>query len=320
MTLEVQDVDAYRSMLSGWEIEVVPLDRGPFRLTWVERDLPDISVVRFGTDLSMREVYVKDADTTAFVLMLPASHDPFRVQGAETEPLTLTLLQPETEYEVVSPAGGETLEVYIPNRVSTSLGLERWLDPSVVNVRPDPLRAQHLWRVLSPMATAGSAQQGTDRTLRAAAIDGLGAALDSVDPSVPPAPTVRLHEVYRRAIACIDEEPDLMLTVVELAARLGVTTRTLRYAFGYSLDISPYQFLLRRRMTIVRDALLDPARPERTVLDLLLSMGISHQGEFAGQYRRLFGESPSETRARALAGRQDPPRPDGWARLLRASR
>ena len=29
---------------------------------------------------------------------------------------------------------------------------------------------------------------------------------------------------------------ELMLTVVELAARLGVTTRTLRYAFRYALE------------------------------------------------------------------------------------
>ena len=58
--------------------------------------------------------------------------------------------------------------------------------------------------------------------------------------------------------------------------------------------------MLRRRMTLVREALSDPSRPERIVLKLLLAHGIMHQGEFASQYRRLFGEAPSETRTRAL--------------------
>jgi hypothetical protein len=51
---------------------------------------------------------------------------------------------------------------------------------------------------------------------------------------------------------------------------------------------------------VVRDALLDPHREERSVLDLLLGHAISYQGEFARHYRLAFGESPVETRARAL--------------------
>lgn len=95
-----------------------------------------------------------------------------------------------------------------------------------------------------------------------------------------------------------------MLTVAELAARLGVTTRSLRYAFGYAVGVSPYQFMLRRRLRVIRDALLDPRRSEGTVLELLLAHGVSHQGEFARHYRQAFGETPVQTRARML-GRRD---------------
>jgi transcriptional regulator GlxA family with amidase domain len=158
-------------------------------------------------------------------------------------------------------------------------------------------------------------------TERAAVLETLAATLDSVDPSAAPTPTVRLHQLYRRAIASVEADPDSMLTVVELAAHLGVTTRTLRYAFRYALGISPYQYMLRRRLTMVREALLDTSRAERTVLDLLLAHGITHQGEFAGQYRRLFGETPSQTRAAALGRRRDRPRPSGgWPHLVRAAR
>jgi AraC family ethanolamine operon transcriptional activator len=316
-----QDVDAYRDALSAWDMQAVPLGRGTFRLSWIVRELPDVSLVRYATVTSIREAYVKEPGSTAFVLVLPGAGEPFRVRGKELEHGTLTLLQPGAEYEVVSPARGEALEVYVPDELVARLGLDRWLDPDVVNVRPDAAPAAQLAARVAPMVTEGRELALHPAAERAVILETLAATLDSVDATTPLAPTVRLHAIYRRAVASIESDPDPMLTVVELAARLGVTTRTLRYAFGYALGISPYQYMLRRRLTLVRAALLDPSRPERTVLDLLLAHGITHQGEFAGQYRRLFGETPSRTRAAALGRRRDRPRPSApWPNILRAAR
>jgi AraC family ethanolamine operon transcriptional activator len=314
-----EDVDAYRDALASWDMHAIPLGRGTFRLSWVIRELPEVSLVRYATATSLREAYVKEPGSTAFVLALPGRDGLFRVRGQELEPGTLALLQPGAEYEVVAPAGSEAIEVYVPDELVARLGLDRWLDPDVVSVRPDAALAAQLGARVGPLVT-----EGIERTLhpaseRAAILETLAATLDSVDPSLAPAPTVRLHAVFRRAAAAIESDPDPMLTVVELAARLGVSTRTLRYAFGYALDMSPYQYMLRRRLMLVRDALVDPSRPERTVLDLLLAEGINHQGEFAGQYRRLFGETPVQTRARALARHGDrSPSAESWPHIRRA--
>jgi AraC family ethanolamine operon transcriptional activator len=256
-------------------------------------------VVRFSTSGALHETFVKEPAITAFALMLPGGEAPFRVRGRELQPGSITLLQPQTEYEVVSPAGGSTLEVYVPDELLASLGLERWLEPTL-NVRPHDAAASALASRLVPLVTRDRRESVYPATDSRAVLEHLLAALDTVEDHAAPAPSVRLHQLYRRAIAEIEQEPDLMLTVAELAARLGVTTRTLRYAFGYAIGISPYQFMLRRRLRLVRDALLDPTRPEATVLALLLAFGISHQGEFARQYRRAFGESPVQTRARTV--------------------
>ena len=318
--IEHLDVDAYREALSAWDMDAVPLDRGDFQLRWVMRELPDLTIVRYSTAISVREAYVKEPGATAFVLMLSGSDAPFRVKGTQLDPMTLTLLQSNVEYEVISPAGGEVLEIYVPDELVASLGLERWLEPGTLNVRPELADARRLARVLSPLVTAGQARAVHGPGARAAVLGALASTLSSVDRSATPAPTVRLHAVYRLAVAAIEAEPDPMLTVVELAARLRVTTRTLRYAFGYALGISPYQYMLRRRLTIMRDALMDPSRPERTLLDLLLAHGITHQGEFAGQYRRLFGESPSATRSLALGRRRDWSASSSWPPIVTASR
>jgi AraC family ethanolamine operon transcriptional activator len=317
---ELRDVDAYREFLSGWVLQAVPLDHDGFGVRWVTRDLPDVMLNRYTTAGALREVYVKEPGVTAFVLLLPAAGGgDFRVQGRRFDPMTLALLQPDTEYEIISPAGGHTLEAYVPDELLASLGLDRWLEPTA-NVRPDSARAQAFAELLSPMVTPGLGRASPPELDQRTVLEALSMALDSVDRSAPPVAQVPLHATYRRAISAIESEPDPMLTVVELAARLGVTTRTLRYAFRYALGISPYQFMLRRRMTIVREALLDPSRPERTVLELLLAHGISHQGEFASQYRRLFGETPSQTRA-CLPKRWPAAKPDaGWPRTPRAAR
>lgn len=290
------DVDAYQAALASWDVRAVPLDRGDFELRWVERELPGMSIVRYSTALSMREEYVKEPGSTAIVLVLPRSSASFRVGGAAIEPMTLTLLHSEVEYEVISPSGGETLEIYVPDRELAASGLDRWLDTDVPNVRPTGATAEQLIASLSPLVTPDTQLANRPDAVRAQILDVLDAALDTVDTSMPPLPTVRLHGIYRRAMAAIDEEADLMLTVVELARRLEVSTRALRYAFGHALGISPYQYLLRRRLAIARQALLDPSRAEQSVLAVLLDLGITHQGEFAGQYRRSFGESPSQTR------------------------
>jgi AraC family ethanolamine operon transcriptional activator len=307
--------------MASWDMRAVPLGRGTFRLSWVVREIPDVSLVRYATATSVREAYVKEPGSTAFVLVLPGDEESFRVRGRELEPRTVTLLQPGAEYEVVSPAGGEALEVYVPDELVAQLGLDRWLDPDVVNVRPDAALAAQFAARVAPLVTEGRELAFHPAAERAAILETLAATLDSVDPSAAPAPTVRLHAIYRRAVAAIESDLDPMLTVVELAARLGVTTRTLRYAFRYALGLSPYQFMLARRLTLMRDTLLDTSRPERTVLDLLLAHGITHQGEFAGQYRRLFGESPSQTRAAALGRRRDRPSSAGaWPHILRVAR
>jgi hypothetical protein len=189
-------------------------------LRWVERELPDLAVVRYSTTRSLKEAYVKEAGSIAIAMILPRSDQPFRVRGASLEPMSLTLLRSGIEYEVISPAGGETLEIYLPDDEMVELGLARWLEPEELNVRPSPTHAMALVEQLSPLVTPGRALAQTPEAARARILEVLDAAFDSVDPSAPPVPTVRLHGTYRRAVAKIDDEPDLMLSVVTLARRL----------------------------------------------------------------------------------------------------
>jgi AraC-like DNA-binding protein len=78
----------------------------------------------------------------------------------------------------------------------------------------------------------------------------------------------------------------------------GVSERTLQYAFRERFGVTPAAFLKVRRLAAVRDQLLraDEAGGNRPRIgDVAASLGFWHIGQFAADYRRAFGESPSQT-------------------------
>lgn len=80
---------------------------------------------------------------------------------------------------------------------------------------------------------------------------------------------------------------------VDLCAALGVSDRTLRLAFRERYRMGPMVYYKTLRMNAVR-AELKAAEPG-TVAAVARQWGFHHLGHFAADYRRSFGERPSET-------------------------
>jgi hypothetical protein len=57
---------------------------------------------------------------------------------------------------------------------------------------------------------------------------------------------------------------------------------------------SPVRYLRSARYVRVREA-LSRAEPEQSVTEIALRWGFTHMGGFSVEYRKRFGESPSET-------------------------
>jgi AraC-like DNA-binding protein len=84
----------------------------------------------------------------------------------------------------------------------------------------------------------------------------------------------------------------------DLCSALGVSESSLQKAFLATFGLSPHRYLKLRRMTVVRATLLSGSDRWHSVKAAALSYGFWHLGQFAHDYRILFGESPSETLAR----------------------
>lgn len=93
-------------------------------------------------------------------------------------------------------------------------------------------------------------------------------------------------------------------SVGRLARTLGLSSRTLYRAVRRELGASPMALLRRARLAQARFRLASP-EPGATVSTVALDCGFTHLGRFASQYKRLFGELPSETLRRAALGLAD---------------
>jgi AraC-like DNA-binding protein len=110
-----------------------------------------------------------------------------------------------------------------------------------------------------------------------------------------PAPDyIRTVEEYIAASA------EHTLSLQNLAAVAGVSERTLQSAFRRYRDTTPMEFLRDYRLELARRGLEKAAMNGRSVTEIALSCGFNHLGKFAKCYRARFGETPSETRRRAL--------------------
>ncbi len=88
------------------------------------------------------------------------------------------------------------------------------------------------------------------------------------------------------------------LTVPELCRLAGVSQRTLEYAFRDNFALTAQGFLRLQRFHTARRSLATSGSSDTTVADVAHKLGFFRFGRFAGEYRSLFGELPSQTLAR----------------------
>lgn len=91
------------------------------------------------------------------------------------------------------------------------------------------------------------------------------------------------------------------LRIASVCEAAGIRSRTLEYGFRELFGISPVSYIKALRLNHVRRLLLSPASARRTITAIALDSGFWHLSQFAADYQKFFGESPSITRRRCLS-------------------
>jgi AraC-like DNA-binding protein len=107
--------------------------------------------------------------------------------------------------------------------------------------------------------------------------------------------TTRLRtRALERALAYIEDHPDEAVSVRDICSENDIALRTLNRAFNERFGVGPKAYLKRRRLSAVRTEILS-SPPRTQVTGIANRWGFWHMGQFADDYRNLFGELPSRT-------------------------
>ena len=94
----------------------------------------------------------------------------------------------------------------------------------------------------------------------------------------------------------LDEAPEVLTTLAELAVLSGVSRFQLLRGFARETGVTPHAYLLQRRVRLARQLLATGHAPA----DAALEAGFADQSHMTRAFRRQFGITPARYRA-ALA-------------------
>ncbi|MEO1091347.1 MAG: helix-turn-helix domain-containing protein [Pseudomonadota bacterium] len=112
-----------------------------------------------------------------------------------------------------------------------------------------------------------------------------------------PALALRRHAI-RASLELLEAGELETIRPADLTRHAGVSERTLEYAFRERYRLTPAAFVKAIRLARVRQELRNADPVDGRVGEAMAANGFYHVGQFARDYRRLFGELPSTTLAR----------------------
>ena len=295
-----------RELMVGWDTDFRQLDSTRFK--------PTIFLAQVGSMLLGRSCFGNGVEQRGST---PGDMRTFAIQDAGcpemywfrrlVEPDALLVFPAHEEIDVFSRAGFGVSTFSIPNEVlaefferndapdpNTILGASDAVIP-VSAVRLNNLRVQ-----LGQLEAL--AQQKSHRVYDAILADDVQNQillfLLEVLTSAQALPRSARANSYRAVSAVVDyvrTHGDAPLRIADLCAIAGVSERTLQNHFKRELGMTPKAYLTGQRLYGVHRQLWGAARSDSQVVDIANNWGFWHMGQFAADYRRVFGTLPSMT-------------------------
>jgi len=304
----ITDPTAPGGSLEVLDQDLVQLEKRPLRARRLAVRLEDCLVIFHSTNQRMRVRTALRDDLLAFLAFGPRTRG--TLNGVAVRPGQLLVATAGSRVDIITEPGHESVAILVPPAVMASRLAERKqraaLAPEGVAFLEVPApRSRDMFEWGKRLARLAAQQPARFARGKAAPAAAKGALLRllhaAIDAAHPPrfGRGDRTLEGQGRIVRLAEEHAAAHLGdhlyVEDLCVALGVSERTLEYAFAKVMHLSPVAFLRRLRLHRVRQALRSATRGSTTVSIEALNGGFSHFGEFSRAYRELFGELPSET-------------------------
>ncbi|MFC1765211.1 helix-turn-helix domain-containing protein [Planctomycetota bacterium] len=289
----------------AWDLEFTQLDKGDFVGSLQQFGQADFLVGHANFSRALLQRGSAPAGLRTFVIPTE-SCSPLNWRRYRVGPGSLLVYANSRDWESISCPGFDihTLsfsEAYL-NEVCNDLELPEFQilaqQAEVVHGQPHDMRLLQRYLRESMQRVAGF-EQGSHPVFPKALQRELATITVSMlaQPTSPKIiPPLRLRDrAVRRAIDYIHESGHVSISSSDLCRIAKASERTLEYGFRERLGMTPRAFLLKHRLNRVRKQLRlgDPATIK--IVNIANQWGFWHMGQFAADYRKLFGELPSET-------------------------
>lgn len=307
-TIEAFDADDHAHNLTAWEQSYDQITHGPFHGCVTELQTPNMQVFLEHTSQAVRQSCCVWPDALWFGL--PGKADGTgRINGRQSEADTIMVRPGNCEFELLTPADYAIYGIVIQRsalqaaagQMECQIDWRRLASAEVLHVQPEAKKSclQTLAALLSNDADieADTAQQPASLALPQQAV--MLAMLTLLDTSAVDKAVsnsfMRRQRIVARARDYVLAHHDQPIMVPELCERLHVSRRTLQYCFEDVLGISPIQYLRTIRLNGARRHLRENLSGAKTVRDVAADWGFWHFSQFSSDYRKLFGQSPSQS-------------------------
>jgi len=305
---QTADSDEHAAALGEWDQTYDQLSPGQFEGKVIDIWFEGLQLFRETTNRS-----VSQAGTTwkgSYVVGIPVNMKGSGLFAKQVlTPDSMLTFHSDKDFTLTTPEHFDVVALAIPEKIlieamqprsNDELGKLFPSSPAVLVTPPgqlDELR-NCLLSILDPRNFEPEllAYPQVQKAMSSAIIGHLAEVLGSASEAPPPSRSFKgRYQVVREATDYALSHTDEPITVSDLCIKFNISRRMLNYCFMEVLNTNPVLYLRTLRLNGVRRELRDTIASAQAIRDIACKWGFWHLSRFAGEYRALFGELPSET-------------------------
>ncbi|MFU2511536.1 helix-turn-helix domain-containing protein [Pseudoalteromonas sp. ASV78] len=299
-TTQTTDVDQQADNLSNWQQEYDQVSNGSFYGCIEEIAYDDLQVFKEYTHRALRQQC--QVWPNSLWLGIPVQTSNSKINGLTIDSNQLMCRPSACDFELVTPeqfniygmvVNQDTLRHIAQCQGISLTGLCQHESPRITT------SAAHLEQARNGIAQLIKNNSAVNTHIQHEMLFNLILTLlQSPQPKQKVSPSYQHRKaVVERVKDYINAHPHDVITMTQLCELSHVSRRTLQYSFESILGINPLRFLRITRLNQVRRELSDP-QLHKPVSVIAANWGFGHPGQFAKDYKQLFGENPSATAKR----------------------
>jgi AraC family transcriptional regulator, ethanolamine operon transcriptional activator len=300
------EIEKVTETVRGWELEFFQLDKGKFYGDFMQAGNKSVILTYFKSNrkIEMRGKAPKEMITFGIpmlnsTLIIWQEHT-IREKRVQT-------YKPNVKLNAITPPGFETFTISISEKLFDELVKTTDDDDNIyINIENESLKCDEenidrMHKFLERFSDTINDKKSVlsdDQLQRIFEIEIPERLIELISSGIPvklkPSSTQK-KVALQKFIEYVNEFSDDRLTVLDFCQRTSVSKRTLEIAVQDRFNTSPKKYLNAYRLNNVKKELRKLSPSSTKIVDIANKHGFWHMGQFAKDYKLMFGELPSKT-------------------------